>query len=585
LTAVVAISIGAIAVAMVALLVRERKARKRFRMLADIAAVSDSGGSLEHTFESICDILVPDLADFCLIDVFSEGHVRRAAVRVAPGAEEGIGRRLAERRPSTPEHMLAENGSASLKPRFFERMPDSLLRELADDPEDFELLRRIAPRSAITVALNARGKVTGTLTIGVAWSKRRYHREDAAFAWILSGRVALALDNAGLFDDLERAERERAEIAETLQRGLLPPPLPNIPGWSVAAMYRPAGAQNEVGGDFYDVYRVPGGWMLAIGDVTGRGAQAASVTAVARYTLRTAAMLSNDPLIALSTLNRALLARGDGALCSLVAIVLSEDPVQPVRLAVAGHPPPLLVDGEQVAEAAEAKPVLGAFPDARWSLVKGEVEFGQQLVIATDGVSEAQGDGGRFGERRLTEELRGATKPALALERLEAALHGFTAGDLDDDIAILALSRAGNEPEPALSKGAGTELVERLFDCFNRRDEECIEAVCDEEMAFFPIVTAEAVGREAPYVGPAGLRDYMGDIEEVWEELQIAPGTQEWRGSKVLVRGRVYARSRELGIRDLPVAWIWEVRDGLFVRGEVYPDPEEAAARFDAVSV
>ena len=111
--------------------------------------------------------------------------------------------------------------------------------------------------------------------------------------------MALALDNAGLFSDLERSERERAEIAATLQRGLLPPPLPHIPGWSVAAMYRPAGAENEIGGDFYDAFRIAGGWMVVIGDVTGRGAQAAVVTALARYTLRTAAALTGDPVIAL----------------------------------------------------------------------------------------------------------------------------------------------------------------------------------------------------------------------------------------------------------------------------------------------
>ena len=128
--------------------------------------------------------------------------------------------------------------------------------------------------------------------------------------------MALALDNCGLFADLERAERARAEIADTLQRGLLPPPLPNIPGWSLAAMYRPAGLENEVGGDFYDVFRVADGWMLVIGDVTGQGARAASLTAVARYTLRTAASLTGDPVLALETLNRALFARGDSSLCS-----------------------------------------------------------------------------------------------------------------------------------------------------------------------------------------------------------------------------------------------------------------------------
>jgi ketosteroid isomerase-like protein len=125
-------------------------------------------------------------------------------------------------------------------------------------------------------------------------------------------------------------------------------------------------------------------------------------------------------------------------------------------------------------------------------------------------------------------------------------------------------------------------LVERLYNAFNRRDGDEIVAICEEEMEFFPVVTAEAVGREAPYVGPSGLRDYLADVAEVWEELQIKPSELQRRGDTLLVRGRVYARSRELGIRDLPVAWIWEVRDGRFMRGEVFPDPEQAVARFAA---
>jgi ketosteroid isomerase-like protein len=127
-------------------------------------------------------------------------------------------------------------------------------------------------------------------------------------------------------------------------------------------------------------------------------------------------------------------------------------------------------------------------------------------------------------------------------------------------------------------------LVERLYECFNRRDEPGIVELCDEEMEFFPALTAGAVGRDAPYSGRAGLRDYLADIAKVWEELQITPSEVEGRGGCLLVRGRVYARSRDLGIRDVPVAWIWEVRGGLFVRGEVFPDPEQAAERFDAIA-
>lgn len=437
----------------VVLLLRARRSQQRFEILGSIAAVSESADSLEGTFEAICDILVPAVADFCLLDVIEDGVPRRVAVRVAPGGSPGAERGFKERRPSLPDRMVrGEDGS--LEPRFYERMSESDLREIAhDEGDDLAFLRGLGLRSAITLALQARGQVKGTLTLGVAWSGRRYKRDDVRFAWILSGRVALTLDNSGLFSDLERAEAARAEIAETLQRGLMPPPLPHIPGWSLAAMYRPAGAENEVGGDFYDAFPVADGWMLVIGDVTGRGAQAASITALARYTLRTAAALTNDPQIALATLNRALFARQDTSLCGIAAITLSDDPGQPVRMAVAGHLPPLLVDGEEVREATGSDQVLGAFSDGEWRIAESRVEPGQQLVMTTDGIVEAEGADGRFGEERLRAELAGAGNPAGTVQRVEGALRDFTAGTLDDDVAILAVARSGVGAVPAAPAG------------------------------------------------------------------------------------------------------------------------------------
>jgi stage II sporulation SpoE-like protein/GAF domain-containing protein len=439
---------AALAYLLAVFLARTRRMARRFQVLDNIAGVSDAASALPDTLAAISEVLVPEVADFCMVDVISEGRVRRAAVRVGPDAPPGAERGLAEREPSVPDRMVEGVSGQSLEPRFFERMSERDLREISHDVGDLEFLRGLGVRSAITVALRARGQVTGVLTMGVAWSGRRYRQDDASFARVLSGRVALALDNAGLFSNLERAVRAREEIAETLQRGLLPPPLPHIPGWSAAAMYRPAGAENEVGGDFYDAFPVVGGWMLVIGDVTGRGAHAASIAVQARYTLRTAAVLTGDPLVAFATLNRALLARHDSAMCSVAAFALAEDPLQPVRLAVAGHPPPLLVDGERVTEAVGSGPLLGAFPDADWTLERLPVEPGQQLVVVTDGITEAGGPSGRFGEERLRAELAGAANPALAVQRLEGALHSFKQGALDDDAAILALaprpSEAGN---------------------------------------------------------------------------------------------------------------------------------------------
>jgi serine phosphatase RsbU (regulator of sigma subunit) len=424
-----------------ALLLRGRRLRRRFQALADVAAVSEAEGSLEETFEAICEIIAPELADFCMIDMIENGEARRVAVGVGPGARAGLEDELRNRAPSTPTAMLDE-GSERLTPRFIERCTDDDLRDLAhDEGEDLDFLRGL--RSAITVALNARGRVIGTLTMVVAWSGRRYRRDDAEFAWVLSGRVALTLDNRGLFSDLERAERTRSRIAQILQQGLLPPPLPHLDGWSLAAMYRPAGAENEVGGDFYDVFRLARGWMLVIGDVTGRGARAAAITAMARYTLRTAAMLADDPLVALTALNRALLARGDDSLCSVAAVALDSDPESPLRIAVAGHPPPLLVDGHSVSEAgATGDPVLGAFHDAEWAIGEQLVAPDQHLVLITDGVIEASGAEGRFGEERLRERLAGVTNPAHAVRRIESALRSFTDGRLDDDAALVAITRS-----------------------------------------------------------------------------------------------------------------------------------------------
>jgi serine phosphatase RsbU (regulator of sigma subunit)/ketosteroid isomerase-like protein len=554
-----------------------RQVNRRFRLLDDISRVADGGRSLDETLDAITRIIVPELGDICAIDVIEDGNVRRAAVHAEGAGAETIVERLRARGPRLQEQIASDASRERQEPRRFELRSEDDLRRFASDEEDLEFLRSLGVRSGVTVELRARARPTGMLTISVGPSGRRFDDSDVHFVTILAGRVALALDNAGLFSVLERTERERAEIAETLQRGLLPPPLPHIPGWSVAATYRPAGAENEIGGDFYDAFRIAGGWMVVVGDVTGRGAKAAAVTAHARYTLRTAAALTGDPVVALRTLNRELLARQGAALCSVAAMAISEDPDEPVRLAVAGHPPPLLVDGDSVTEVTSPAPVLGAFTEETWTLQSTRVTPGQQLVVVTDGVTEMVGDGDRFGEERLCAELVGISSPALATQRIEGALHEFAGGTLDDDAAILAIAPAAAGVELASEREC--ELVERLFEAFNRRDPEEIVALCDEGMGFFPVGTAAELGRTAPYVGPDGLREYLGDVDRAWDELLISPKVVEKRGGSLLVRGRAYARSRHLGIRDVPVAWIWDLAGDRFVRGEVFRDLDEAAAR------
>ena len=250
-----------------------------------------------------------------------------------------------------------------------------------------------------------------------------------------------------------------------------------------------------------------------------------------------------------------------------------------MRVAVAGHQPPLLVSGESVRELARSGPVLGAFPDAHWHLDEEVIGPGQHLVVATDGIEEARGTDERFGAKRLRAELSGVASPVQVVGRLDGALQSFLGGPLQDDVAVLGMSPAAGRP--SVADETNLTLVERLFDAFNRRDADEVAELCDHEEMEFYAATAQEIGRSEPYVGWDGLRQYLDDVANVWEELLISPREAEERDGEVLVLGRVYLRSRALGIRDMPAGWVWTLRDGRFVRGEVFIDPDDAVRRFN----
>ena len=261
--------------------------------------------------------------------------------------------------------------------------------------------------------------------------------------------------------------------------------------------------------------------MLVIGDVTGRGARAASVTAQARYTLRTAAALTGDPLVALATLNRALLARGDSALCSVAALAISEDPLQPVR--ARRRRPPAAAAGRRRGGRRAGRVGPGARRLRRRRLA---ARLRPSSSRASSWSSSPTGSP-RPAARRAASARSGcapssaaSSSPVQVVQRLEGALQAFTDGELDDDVAILALTPASCRRAPAGASiaGAGARwparadsepamddarrpLVERLFDAFNRRDAEEIVACCDEDMEFFA-VTAEEVGPQRPLRRP-----------------------------------------------------------------------------------
>jgi serine phosphatase RsbU (regulator of sigma subunit) len=276
-------------------------------------------------------------------------------------------------------------------------------------------------------------RTVGVLALVTAESRRRFTGADLELARELGRRAATAIENARLYTQLER-------VATTLQSSLLPPDLPDVPGWSFASLYMPAGGETEVGGDFYDVFPTAAGWMAVMGDVAGRGPAAASLTAMGRYTLRTAGTLVGTPTLGLARLNENLRERGEMALCT-AAIVLLRDDGSPATLVCAGHPLPYRIRDGQVRAVGRIGPLLGAFEHGQWVSAALELEPGDVLVVYTDGVIDARGSDGRFGESRLEATLAGVTSADEAVERIRAALLEFAGSEPEDDITVLAMQK------------------------------------------------------------------------------------------------------------------------------------------------
>ncbi|WP_373283751.1 PP2C family protein-serine/threonine phosphatase [Nocardia tenerifensis] len=248
--------------------------------------------------------------------------------------------------------------------------------------------------------------------------------------------------------DAER-ERERVlKLVTTLQRSLLPPTLPAVPGLEVAAYYHAASA-DEVGGDFYDLFPLTGGaWGFFLGDVSGKGASAATVTSLARYTLRAAAAAGSDPVAALSVLNTVLRHEYRGSdlrFCTVIyGQLVPDDGGCAVTLASGGHPPAVLLGAAGGARFLDTPggQLVGALAEAHFATVEFRLDAGDTLLLYTDGLTEARTTGSvRHSEEELLDFL-GPLAPTTA-PGVIAAVTGLLAGfgdGVDDDTALLALS-------------------------------------------------------------------------------------------------------------------------------------------------
>lgn len=243
---------------------------------------------------------------------------------------------------------------------------------------------------------------------------------------------------------LQAGERFR-KLARTLQESLLPPHLPEVPGLELAARYLPGSSVVEVVGDFYDVFQTTdGGWALTIGDVCGKGVEAATVTALARYTIRAAAVTRSSPADVLLLLNEAMRRQHPDSerfvTATYVTVAQREGEVH-LRLGLAGHPPALLRRGDGTVElVGEVGTVLGVLDEVALTDVDLVMSAGDALVLYTDGVTEARREGELYGEDRLRRLVAGLDGSAAGVAaRIEAEVVEYSQGHQSDDTAILVI--------------------------------------------------------------------------------------------------------------------------------------------------
>lgn len=250
----------------------------------------------------------------------------------------------------------------------------------------------------------------------------------------------------------EASEARARELAETLQNSLVPPALPAVPGLDVGAVYRPALSGKEVGGDFFDLFELPGNeWALLVGDVCGKGARAATVTALVRYTARAVAIQQPNPRDVLSHVNHALLTSGMDRFCTAVYARIAVQPNGEVqlRLAAAGHPLPLLRQSEvPVQTAGVPGDLLGVFEDPTFHEVALTLSPGGSLVFYTDGITEGRRGDLFYGEERLRTCLDASQ--GLSAEEIANAVVwdvlSFQDGLPRDDIAVVAIQAPSRAP-------------------------------------------------------------------------------------------------------------------------------------------
>lgn len=435
-----------------ALLAAERCARAaaeaahdRMELLVEASERFSSTLDAEVILGLLPELCVPDLADLCTVTLADgDGVLVEVGACTVDEPALALVRQFRARSSASGGVGLAERVDAVLRQGESVHMgalTDADRRTLAVDEAQLDMARRAGAQSVLVVPLQAREAVIGVMTLLTTVSNRQFDADQLQLAEQLAARAALAVDNSRLYAAGQRVSR-------SLQAALLPPALPQIPGVLLAARYQVAEQDLDIGGDFYDVMELQdGAWGVVVGDVCGRGPDAAALTGLMRHSVRTAVVREDEPSRVLAQTNEAVLDQIDDARFSTAAYVrvhsaASGPGTVRLRASSAGHPQPVVLrSGTGSARLLDCGGVLlGVVPSPEFVDVDVTLEAGDALVLYTDGVTEARRAGDFFGEERLLSTLSG-----LAGQDAEAIAHGLERAVFDfsnetgDDMAILVI--------------------------------------------------------------------------------------------------------------------------------------------------
>ena len=410
----------------------------RLEFLADASQALASSLDYRQTLRQVASLAVPTHADWCSVSMVDDGVLRTLAVAHVDPEKVQLARELETRWPPDPDRpggaaLVARTGESLL----VEAVTDAMLVAAAQDEEHLRVARELGLQSAMSVPLIAKDRVLGVLTFVAAESGRHYGAEDVAFAEDLARRAGLAIDNADLYSQTRR-------VASVLQSTLLPQDLPELAGWQLGTVYRQAG-RTDVGGDYYDVSGLDDGRVIAVlGDVMGRGVDAAVSGSLMRSAARVLSTQDPEPAALARAMDRFMVVEPPTQMASAVYVLFdpSEDDI---ALVVAGHPPPLLFrDGRSRFVTEDGSPIHGLGEVPR---VSAHCPFGagDLLLLYTDGLVERRGESIDIGLRRLqaaADELFTAVDDLTDLDDVLVKLtESVSDPDRQDDVAVLAFRR------------------------------------------------------------------------------------------------------------------------------------------------